>query len=415
MNQLQMIWKQLSAAPHRSLFLVGAFQGVFTLLWWWIVLAGRVGLVDNGQTWNIAPTWAHGFLMVYTFFPFFIMGFLFTVFPRWMNGELIRPQQYMFVSVLMTLGVAFFYIGLAVGQFLAVIGILLMLVGWARGVVALFKVLRSAPARDKRHAWITGLAFIAGWLGLCAYGLWLLNGNDMLLNFSRQVGIWFFLLPILLAVSHRMIPFFSSRVLEHYTVVRPYGLLWLMVGCSVAHGIFQQLSGLQVYTWIADMLLASGALYLTYVWQFFRSFKVRLLAVLHIAFAWLGIAMTLFALQGLLLWMSDGERYWFGLAPLHLLGVGYFTSMVIGMVSRVTLGHGGFSLVLDKFSWFLFVGFQAVIFLRVLPDIVPLSIVTAQGSTLYFSAAGVWLVCFTLWVAKYAPIYWRARVDGKVG
>lgn len=44
MSQLQIIWKHLSAAPHRSLFLAGAFQGVFTLLWWVVELAGRIGL-----------------------------------------------------------------------------------------------------------------------------------------------------------------------------------------------------------------------------------------------------------------------------------------------------------------------------------------------------------------------------------
>lgn len=412
MSQLQIIWKHLSAAPHRSLFLAGAFQGVFTLLWWVVELAGRIGLGGEMYHWSIAPIWAHGFLMVYTFFPFFVMGFLFTTFPNWMNGEKIRPKQYMSVCVLMTVGVVFFYIGLVAGKFLMLVGLVLMLIGWGPAIFALFHVLFTAPVKDKRHAWAAGVAFTAGWLGLCSYLLWMLTNKVVWLDFSRQAGIWFFLLPILITVSHRMIPFFSSRVLEEYVVVRPYGLLWLMMGCSVLHGILQ-LADLQEYAWWADMLLAGCALYLSYVWGFFRSFSVRLLAVLHIAFAWLGISMSLFALQGLLAWVSDENHYWFGLAPLHVLGIGYFASMVLGMASRVTLGHGGYPLVLDNFTWLLFIGFQVSVLFRILPDILPA--VSFLAPIFYLIAGGVWLSCYVLWVIKYAPIYWRARIDGKVG
>ena len=47
----------------------------------------------------------------------------------------------------------------------------------------------------------------------------------------------------------------------------------------------------------------------------------------------------------------------FGLAPLHTFAIGFFASMVLGMASRVTLGHSGRPLVLDNFTWLLFIGF----------------------------------------------------------
>ncbi|MCC6916172.1 NnrS family protein [Nitrosomonas sp.] len=412
MNNRVTIWKHLSAAPHRSLFLAGAFQAVLTVLWWVVELAGRAGVTENGGISTITPVWAHGFLMVYTFFPFFVLGFLFTTFPNWMNGEKIRANQYMTVCLLLVSGVVLFYAGLTAGKFLVSAGLLLMLTGWALAVTALFRVLFSAPAGDKRHAWIAGTAFIAGWLGLCAYTLWVLTDSRDMLDFSRQAGIWFFMLPILLTVSHRMIPFFSSRVLENYVVVRPFWLLWLMVGCAVAHGVLQ-LADLQGYAWWPDLLLACCALYLSYTWQFFRSFRVRLLTVLHISFAWLGIAMLFFGLQGMLFWLGGGEHYQFGLAPLHMLVVGYFASMVLGMASRVTLGHGGFPLVLDHLTWLLFIAFQIVVLLRVIPDIFPAAAPLAPK--FYLAAGGIWLSCFLLWAIRFAPIYWRARVDGKAG
>ncbi|MBK6618019.1 MAG: NnrS family protein [Nitrosomonas sp.] len=415
MNSLTVLWGQLFAAPHRGLFLMGAIQGVLTFLWWNADLLSRSGLIDgfSGLNGQIASVWVHAFLMVYTFFPFFIIGFLFTTFPNWMNGEKIKPFHYITVCVLMALGTLVFYAGLIYGTPFVFLGPLLLLLGWWIAIFALFKVLLTAPGGDKRHAWVCAIAFVGGWLGLAAYTLWLLTESTAFLNFSRQAGIWLFLLPILMAVSHRMIPFFSSRVLKNYTVIRPFYLLWIMLACSVLHGLLH-LAGFEQYAWISDFLLAVCTFYLSYVWGFARSFSVRLLAVLHIAFAWLGWAMLLFSLQSFLLWSTDeGQRYWFGLAPLHMLVIGYFASMVLGMASRVTLGHSGRPLELDSYTWLLFLGFQVAVIFRIFPEILPTFF---SGSPwFYLMAGGVWLACFTLWVGKFAPIFWQARVDGKPG
>ncbi|MDT8363364.1 MAG: NnrS family protein [Nitrosomonas sp.] len=417
MNQLTLIWEQLSAAPHRGPFLIGTIQGVLTFLWWNVDLLGRFGLIGGlpGLHGQIAPIWIHAFLMIYTFFPFFIIGFLFTTFPSWMNGEKIRSNWYMSVCGLMALGSLMFYIGLIYGQSLLLAGVLSLLLGWGLAILILFRVLLTASGGDKRHAWVCASAFVGGWLGLGAYALWLSTGIILFLDFSRQAGIWFFLLPILMAVSHRMIPFFSSRVLQDYVIVRPYLLLWVMLTCSILHG-WLHFTGFEQYAWISDLLLALCALYLSYVWGFARGFSVRLLAVLHVAFIWLGLAMLLFSLQGFLAWSiseGEGQRYWFGLAPLHMLTIGYFASMVLGMASRVTLGHSGRPLKLDKYTWLLFLGFQAAVLFRALPEI--LSIALTWAPWFYLMAGGVWLICFMLWAGKYAPIFWRARADGKPG
>ncbi|MDV6343503.1 NnrS family protein [Nitrosomonas sp. Is37] len=412
MNKQATIWHHLSAAPHRSLFLVGALQGVLTLLWWTLDLMGRYGVIGNAPVLSLAPIWAHAFLMVYGFFPFFIFGFLFTTFPNWMNGEKIKPRHYLATCMFMAGGVALFYAGLYLGKPILVAGIAVMLTGWGIAIMALLRVLLQTQAQDKRHAQVASVAFIFGWLGVAAYLVWLLTDLSLFLDFSRQAGIWFFLLPILLTVSHRMIPFFSSRVLENYVIVRPYALLWLMLACSAGHGLLQ-LMGMPQYVWWVDLPLAGCALYLSWAWGLLRSFSVSLLAVLHISFAWLTIAMLLFAAQSLMMWLNVGERIWFGLAPLHALVIGYFASMVLGMASRVTIGHSGRPLVLDHFTWLLFLGFQATALLRMLPDIIPA--VSALAPMLYLLAAAVWLICFTLWAARFAPTYWRPRVDDKPG
>lgn len=397
----------LSAAPHRSLFLAGALQGVLTVLWWVFDLTGRYGIAGSITTWSIAPTWAHAFLMIYGFFPFFIFGFLFTTYPNWMNGDKVKPREYITTCVSMAAGVVLFYAGLLTHKAIIIAGVELMLAGWGVAVYVLFRILLTTPTQDKRHARVTSVALLMGWLGVAAYLFWLVTENSAVLNFARHAGIWFFLLPIVLTVSHRMIPFFSSRVLENYELVRPFWMLWLMLACIVAHGCLQWLE-LPAYLWIVDFPLAACAGYLSYRWGFLRSFQVSLLAVLHFSFAWLGVSMVLYGTQSLI-YLLSGDML-FGLAPLHALGIGFFASMILAMASRVTIGHSGLPLELDRFTWLLFLGFQAAAVIRILADIV-----SAIAPMLYVIAGLVWLICFILWASKYAPIYWRPRVDGKAG
>ncbi|MCB1937240.1 MAG: NnrS family protein, partial [Nitrosomonas sp.] len=186
----------------------------------------------------------------------------------------------------------------------------------------------------------------------------------------------------------------------------------LMLTCSAAHGLLQ-LSGLIQYVWAPDFTLALCALYLSIRWGFLRSFQVSLLAVLHISFAWLSIAMLLYGLQSYIYMDSEGSTLILGLAPLHALVIGYFTSMVLGMASRVTVGHSGRPLEMDKFTWQLFLGFQASTAVRILPEILP--VLGHFTAILYLLAGLIWLACFILWAVHYIPIYWRPRIDGKPG
>lgn len=405
-------WRYVSAAPHRSFFLAGALQGIFTLVWWVYDLSGRYAIFGALPIWSIAPVWAHAFLMIYCFFPFFIFGFLFTTYPNWMNGKKITSRIYMTTCLLMTAGVVLFYTGLAYGKWIIVFGVIAILGGFGVAFKALQNILLQAKGQDRRHAIVTSTALFMGCLGITAYLFWLLTEVNFLLNFSRHAGIWFFLMPILLAVSHRMIPFFSSRVLDNYVIVRPYWMLWIMLACTAAHG-FIQLVDITHYLWVVDLPLAICALYLSIRWGILRSFQVSLLAVLHISFAWLSFSMLLYGLQSLVLMQTEENKWILGMAPLHSLAIGYFASMVIGMASRVTIGHSGRPLVLDRFTWQLFIGFQATAILRILPDIIP---VFGQITPIFYLLAGViWLLCFSLWAIHYIPIYWRPRIDGKPG
>lgn len=407
MITFQKTWHTFTSAPHRMMMLGGAVQGVLALLWWLFDLLGRYGGMYTAPAWSIAPTWAHAFLMLYGFFPFFIFGFLMTTYPNWMNGEKIPLRYYVPSFLLLASGVILFYLGLMIGKALLLAGAALLLAGWGIALFALVRVLITARHNDKRHPIVTTLALIMGWLGVASYLLWLASDNTFALVFSRHAGIWWFMLPTLLTVCHKMIPFFSSRVLDNYTLVRPYWALYFMLACSVLHGALELAQQAQLL-WLADIPLLVFALYFSYTWGLFRSFSIKLLAVLHVGFAWLGIAMLLYSTQSLMLFFTGSAP--FGLAPLHALTIGFFSSMILAMASRVTLGHSGRELEADAATWALFLGFQFTAMARITPDLIGL-----PASLFYPLAASIWLIAYGAWFTKYGPIYWRPRIDNRPG
>jgi uncharacterized protein involved in response to NO len=271
-------------------------------------------------------------------------------------------------------------------------------------------VYREAPAADKRYETLINLYLALAALGMLVYGVGLLLHNAMAYALAMQVGLWGFLVPLLLTVAHRMLPFFSDCVLEGYQRVQPFPLLQLLVVAAFLRLLLTVL-GLVDWLLLADLPLLLGSAWLSLRWGLARSFSVPLLAVLHIAFLWLPIAMALFVLQ-------DVARllYWplyLGQAPLHALGIGFITGMTIAMATRVTLGHSGRELRLDAFTAWLFAGVNLAALLRVLAELPGLA--TLGGFSINLLAAAVWLLCLLPWALRYGVIYWTPRVDGRAG
>lgn len=404
------LWTTFTAAPHRVMFFGGALQTLAVMLWWVTELATRYGVVGHPISWPVMPSAAHAYLMIYGLFPFFMFGFLMTTFPRWMNGREIPPQRYVPAFMLFLLGIVGFYVGLMVGHSILVVALVSMLAGWGVALYALLRVLLATQRQDKQHPKIIFIALVMGWFGLAAYLIWLLSGDIAWLHFAIQGGQWLFLLPVFASVGHRMIPFFTSSAVPHRKLSRPYWPWTLILLGSVAHALLQ-LADAPAWLWASDAPLSVAALYLSYAWGLRYTLRIPLLAVLHIGFAWLGIAMLLFTVQSFTSFLSHGATVIWGLAPLHALTIGCFATLMLGMATRVTLGHSGLPMKVDTPIKLMFVGMQLAALLRVLADILPMQI----GYWLYFAAAVVWLACFAPWVLRYWPVYWRVRADGRAG
>jgi len=132
-----------------------------------------------------------------------------------------------------------------------------------------------------------------------------------------------------------------------------------------------------------------------------------LLRVLFIGFAWLPIAFALYSIQSL--WYASTSDFVLGRAPAHALFIGFFGSLLVAMVTRVTQGHSGRPLVLGTTAAFAFVVVQGVAVTRVLAEVLP-------DTFAWHAIASVgWIVAFLPWVLRSGRIYLSPRIDGQPG
>lgn len=395
----------VAAAPHRLLFLGGATGLLLSMLWWalWLTMQ-RFGAPSLPQP-ALPAGWAHAIGMQYQALPMFMFGFLLTVFPRWMGLQPYAMRHYVPVGACLLLGYLLLHLGLMGWPTLVHLGLVLSIVGWLIGWGLLARLLWLDAGRTW-HAISCWVALSMGLLGLLLSARYL-HGADAIEIFAAiKIGTFGLLLPIFLTVCHRMLPFFSQGVIVGYCVYRPAWVLVSLLALVFAH-LLLELAHAYAWLWLVDGPIAGLTAMLVWRWQFWAARKVRLLWVLHLAFAWLPLAFMLYALQSA--WYAASGEFLLGRAPVHVLTVGFFGSMLVAMVTRVTQGHSGRPLEMGRIPWLCFLLLQLVVLLRVGAELLP-----DAGGWLALAAWG-WVVAFLPWVGRSAWIYLSPRMDGKPG
>lgn len=387
------------SAPHRIFFAGGLFQALFALGFWGLELSGRQ--LGWAMPWPAPATWFHGGMMLYGIFPWFILGFLMTALPKWMAHGPLTPGEYLPPFLLMAAGLLVYDLGL-VWLPLSLPGTMLSALGLLLAVAVLLRVtFRGQGARE--HALLVLLTLALGAVGLGLHGLALQGLDGSLQGAAVVLGVWCFLFPLFFIVLHRMLPFFTASVIPGLEAWRPNGALYLMLLLFWGHGLFQLLG---LTTWLVDLAAAGLAWYCLVRWGFHRTLKVPMLAMLHWGWLWACLALSLYALQSLL---AVRGVIWGGLAPLHLLGLGFFSSILLGMGTRVTRGHSGRPIAEDRWGWRCFLILQGAVLLRLLGEFWPL------GGNVNLLALLVAGGAFLAWGLVHGPMYFRPRPDGMEG
>ena len=394
----------LAEAPHRLMFFVGASNVLLAMLWWAAWLTSTRWPVFRMPQPDPYAGWLHAFVMQYQMLASFVFGFLLTVFPRWMGLREFDRWRYVPVGLGLFGGQLATLLG-AMGWHAGVfVGLMMTLAGWIAGVVTLGPLLW----REKGTTWHARSCFAAlvcGLIGLAAWTVFLLGGSPLWAFASIKIGSFGFLLPMYVTVAHRMFPFFAANVVQGYTPWRPLWVLGVFWTLALAH-LATELTHAYAWSWVADVpLLVLTALLWVRWWPAGR--KPGLLTVLFLGLAWLPIAFALYSAQSIGYLLTG--IYTLGRAPAHALFIGFFGSVLIAMVTRVTQGHSGRALAMPKAAWFAFVAIQIVATMRIGAEF------ASDGMRWQAFAAIGWLVALAPWVARIGWITLTPRTDGKPG
>lgn len=407
----------LMAAPHRLSFFAAALMLAISAIWWSALLGARA--IGWNVSWAVAPPAAHALLMSQGYMPLFMAGFLFTAGPKWLGLREQHAIRLLLPIILMLTGWLGAIAGFHLHSALAAVGTGLVAIGWSHISLMFLHLVRASERDDRLHPALVAasclISALALWLAVAALAL----DIEPLLRSANQLAIWGCAACVYAVVSHRMIPFFTAAAIPTLDTWRPSWLLWTLLALLWLEALPAMtepwwwplpvtLRWLQV---AVEAPAAALLLWLALRWGLVQSLKIRLLAMLHGGFFWLGLSYALYAISHTLMALSDNELS-LGLAPLHALTMGYLGATLVAMATRVSCGHGGRPLAADNIAWTLYWVLQGAVLLRVLAALTP---PIASSTTLTLLAALLWTAACVGWALRYGNWFGRPRADGRPG
>lgn len=380
----------LLSAGFRPFFLLAAAHAIAAMAFWLIWLG--VHLMNGAITdlsIGMPPHVWHGHEMLFGFVSAAVAGFLLTAVPNWTGtAPVAGPRLALLVAVWLAGRVAVWasaalppvLVVLADAAFLPLLGV--MLAG---------PLLTAGKARNA--AFLLLLAVLSAALLLSQAGIygWLDDGGYMGRLIAIDVAA-----VMMTVIGGRITPAFSRNWLRARgrDLPEPPRVLNLAAGLSV---VLVLLSDAQA-SWLGDLprglfALLAGVLLLARLVSW-RGWLVRaepLLWVLHLGALWLAVGFLLRG--GALLWDWMPET-----TALHAHTVGAAGTLVIGVMSRATLGHTGRSLTSDPWLTGAFVLVTIAALARLVPPVafpaLYLEAMVAAG-LLWCVAAGLFLLRLT--------------------
>ena len=386
-----------------------------TALWWAIHLTARA------LQWPISTvipvSFSHALLMSLGYMPLFFCGFLFTAGPKWLHLREVPARSLLPALASMVIGWAITLLGFYTHAIAAAAGLTLVAIGWTVLSLRFARMVHASRMSDRTHPALALAACLIGAVMLWLAAIALALESHQFLHTAVHMALWWFIAPVFVVVSHRMIPFFSASTVPALDNWRPEWLLWVMLGAVGLEGLINvaelwwwpQPAALR---WLQVLLEAPVALLLLWLavrWGLVQSLQIRLLAMLHGGFVWLGLSFALHALSHALMAQS-GDAQSLGLAPLHAMSMGYVSATMFAMITRVSSGHGGRKEPADNIAWHLYWVLQMAIVLRVASALWP-----AYATPLTLAAIGAWCLAMVAWAIRYGNWFGKPRPDGRPG
>jgi uncharacterized protein involved in response to NO len=377
----------LWALGFRPFYLLGTAFAAVSVLLWALQLAGALPRPYlEGALW-------HAHEMLFGFALAIIVGFLFTAGHNWTGRPTPTGRTLMALAALWLAGrvlvltpwawpAALANVAFPLACALALARPLVQ-AGNRRNFFFVGLLLLMAAAAAAVHAGPLGLATLPPWAGLAL-------GLDVVLF-------------VVVVMAGRVVPMFTNNGVPGAAARRVPALERAALGSVLALLLCGPLG---IGGWPLALLAAAAAVLHAarwWLWQPWRTLRVPLLWVLHLAYAWVPLHLALRSAAAL------------GALPaslaVHALTVGAVGGLIIGMVTRTARGHTGLALRADAADVACYVLVALAALVRVaLPWALPA--LTLQALLL---SSSLWSAGFALYAVRYAPRLLRPRPDGRPG
>ena len=383
----------LFAYGFRSQFLLAACAALLLVPVW----ASNFALgTPLGSAWP--PTLWHAHEMLFGFIASAIAGFLLTAVPSWTGEKGFAGWPLMLLAGtwlaarLLIASSALWPAALTALADLAFLPLLAVLVG--------LPLLRT---RSRNRVLLLVLALL--WLCDLVFHVALLRANAPAALHALRVGIDLVLLMVTV-IGGRLVPAFTTSALRPLGMsVRDRGGFSVLAVAAMVLVTLTDLFAVPAALggWVAAAAALVQAARLLQ-WAAWRTWRMPLVWVLHLGYAWLPAGLGLKAVA--LLTGAALGAFW-----LHALTVGALTTMIVAVMSRASLGHTGRALVVHPLTTLAYLLLTGAALIRVFG----LTALHLNYVSVIVLAALCWCAAFALFVAVYAPILWLPRADGKPG
>ncbi len=380
----------------RPFFLAAGAYGALSILAWIFAYSGELRLPVEWPS----VLW-HGHEMVFGFAAAGLAGFMLTAVPNWTGENAERGTILLLLSLIWLAGRVVLWASAVIPApvvalvDLAFIPSLAAVIG--RSLIA---ALAKTGPRNLVFLALLALFWTANlFTHLDALGLY----PGIALS-GIHLGIDVMLLAIAI-VGGRIVPAFTTNALRKSgatALPRSLAPLDILSLLSVAAFLVADLLlGSSVMMGAVALLAAAANGARLALWRPFAARHDPLLWVLHLGYAWLVLGLLLSAVAGL----SEGEILP-PTAALHALTAGAIGTMLLAVMSRAALGHTGRPLVAPPLVVAAYAMLSLGAALRVLAPMLGQS-----GAAALIAAGALWALAMFLFIAVYAPILTRPRID----
>ena len=387
-------WAPFAYGFRPFFLLAGAYAAVGMAAWLWAYITGSSPLQ------SLPPQVWHSHEMLFGFVGAAVAGFVLTAVPSWTGSRGFAGVPLIALVVLWCAGrIAF--------GFLDAMPIVFVMLAELLFLPAVIVTIAPSLFRTRNRNMVLLLVIAAFWVADLFFLRAVQAGDVVAASAALRAGIDVILFLITI-IGGRVVPSFTANAL------RKRGMnVSLRSTRAVERGVFvAMIAYLAVDVLPANRMLVVSVSSIAAVLHFVRmngwhSLKARhdpLVWILHIAYLWLPIGLTLKAL-----FLSGGfawAAYW-----QHALAAGAAATMILAIMTRASLGHTGRPLAVAPAIVVAYVSLVLAIAVRVFgPALLPVSY-----TAIVLAAGSLWVLTFLLFTIIYAPILLGPRADGKSG